>query len=179
MLCIFAVIYATPLPISVLFFHALGFLLPSLFPLLPPSPLPRDLPLLHNRLALTLVVQRSLAFILVLLPVLHLAITRAVSDGAAGAHEEFVATLGCERLANLAAEGTALEVLLRDLGNDGIATVSGLLLVCLLNYVLVGLSEMKKRHHDSPRVIATKGLMYPCAGSEAVVICEIHVVSRW
>ena len=122
MLCIFAVIYATPLPFSVLFFHALGFLLPSLFPLLSHSSLPRDLPLLHNRLALPLLVQGTLAFILVLLPVLDLAIPRTVCNCAAGAHEEFVATLGREGLADFAAEGTALQVLLCDLGDDWIAT---------------------------------------------------------
>ena len=115
--------YATPpSPLAVLFHRAflvVSFLSPlALLPLLPPSPLPRDLPLLHNRLALSLVIQWSLAFILVLIPVLDLALLRAVRYGAAGTHVELVAFLGGERLADLAAEWTALGVLLRDVGDD-------------------------------------------------------------
>jgi hypothetical protein len=116
----------------------------------------------------------------VLLPVLHLAITRAVSDGAAGAHEELVATLGCEGLADFAAKGAALEVLFCDMGNDGIVMKSsGELIVHFFNYVLVGLSEVKKRRHHSPREIATEViLMCPFACIEAVGICRIHNFSR-
>ena len=57
-----------------------------------------------------------------LLPVLDLALLRAVRNGAAGAHEELVASPGGEGLAYLATEGTAMEVQFRDLGDDGIVT---------------------------------------------------------
>ena len=114
-----------------------------------------------------------------LLPVLELALPRAVGDVATGTHMELVALLGGESLANKAAEGTALKVVFRDVGDCRIVIGRMDSVEFVSNYVGIGLSEMKECCEHLYYDISTKLRVFSFARYEAATKHIIHVAGGW
>ena len=91
---------------------------------------------------------------------------------------ELVTLLGCKSLANKTAEGTALKVLFRDVGDCRIVIEFFEVIEFVSNYVGIGLSEMKKCCEHLYCDISIK-VVFSFARFEAEPQHMIHVVGGW